>query len=394
MTENGIFEEYERIRDGVKYLSGGREYSYGETEELLRSPDPFERVRAWEMRRGGWEGLEGELAELLGRAFAARKARVAAEVFGEDSAPLLEAAGRLRAPLRRALELKAGRVGAPGFRCCDLWARLPAPADAQMPLAEGLRLLGVIFEKSVEGGRGLIMEFFPGNRLLLQGDRPHCLRPDASSPAVVCLPESFRGVYPSDLPVIAHELGYAIHCDLASRAGGGAEGSPVFAGLLSYFFEELAWSGLRAEADAGAAAELAFNRLPRLAADFLIVPALLQFEEAATAAAAGGPLISAAIQDMEKKIFTEWLGADAEGAGFWMRSAGLFRPEPSGGFARLARRFLSLGLAAGGRLGAGGLEEAVSDARTLDLRGWIAKRSPGGWSALSAGALDTLSGLE
>ncbi len=57
MTSDGIFEEYVRIRDGVRYPSGGRECSREETEELLRSPDPFERVRAWEMLRGGRPAL-------------------------------------------------------------------------------------------------------------------------------------------------------------------------------------------------------------------------------------------------------------------------------------------------------------------------------------------------
>lgn len=394
MTSDYTFGEYLKIRDGVKYLSGGREYSYAETAELLRSPDPFERVRAWEILRGGWAGLEGELAGTLGRALAARKARRASDVFGEDSGPLLEAASVLRAPIMRALELKAGRVGAGGFRLCDLWARLPAPADAQMPLAEGLRRLGLILDSSLEGGRGLIMEFFPGNRLLLEGDRPHCLQADAASPALVYLPESFRGVYPSDLPVIAHELGHAVHCDIASRLGGGARPSPVFAELFSHLFEELAWSGLRAGADSRAAAELAFDRLPWLAADFLIVPAMLEFEEAAAAAASGGELSAAAVNDAEKKIFQKWLGPDTEGAGFWMRSAELFKPEPFDGFARLAGRFLSLGLMSGGRLGAAALEEAVSDTLSLDLSAWLLKRAPGGWSSLSAGALDTLSGLE
>ncbi len=393
MTGEGIFGEYLKIRDGVRYLSGGREYSYAEAEELLRSPDPFERVRAWDMIRGGWEGLEGALAGLLGRALTA-KARGAAEAAGEGSGPLLAAAASLRAPLMRALEAKAGRVGASGFSCRDLWARLPAPADAQMPLAEGLRRLGRIFDGAVEGGRGLIMEFFPGNRLLLEGDRPRCLRGNPASPAVVSLPESFRGVYPSDLPVIARELGRAVHCDIASRLGAGAESSPVFAGLLGDFFEELTWSGLRAEAGPHTAAELAFNRLPQLTADFLLVPATLEFEEAAAAAAAGGTLTADAVKDMEKRIFTAWLGEEAEGAGFWMRSGTLFRPEPAGCFARLAGRFLSLGLARGGRLAAADLEKAVADASALSPGAWLAERVPGGWPALSAGALDTLSGLE
>lgn len=392
MAENGIFEEYERIRDGVKYLSGGREYSRAETEELLRSPDPFERVRAWDMLRGGWAGLEDELAVLLGSALAARKARRASEVFGEDSAPLLEAAAALRGPLARALELKAGRVGSAGFRVCDLWARLPAPADAQMPLAEGLRRLGLILDASVEGGRGLIMEFFPGNRLLLEGDRPRCLRPDASAPAMVYLPESFRGVYPSDLPVIAHELGRAVHCDIDSRFGAGPRSSPVFDGLLGYFFEELAWSGLREGAEARDASELFFGRLPLLASDFMIAPAMLEFEETAAAAAEGGTLTPGAVKDMAEKIFIKWLGADAAGAGFWMRADGLYGPEPFAGFAGLAGRFLSLGLLTGGRLGAADLEGAVADSRALDLKGWLAKRVPGGWPDLSAGALRTLSG--
>lgn len=393
MAENGIFEEYKRIREGVRYLSGGREYSYAEAEELLRSPDPFERARAWDMIRGGWEGLEGGLAGLLGRALAA-KAGGAAEASGESGGPLLAAAASLRAPLMRALEAKAGRVGASGFSCRDLWARLPAPADAQMPLAEGLRRLGRIFDGAVEGGRGLIMEFFPGNRLLLEGDRPRCVRRDPSVPAVVSLPESFRGVYPSDLPVIARELGRAVHCDIASRLGAGAESRPVFAGLLGHFFEELAWSGLGAEAGPHTAAELAFDRLPRLTADFLLVPATLEFEEAAAAAAAAGALTADAVKDMEKRIFTAWLGAEAEGAGFWMRSATLFRPEAAGCSARLAGRFLSLGLARGGRLSAADLEKAVADAAALDLGAWLDKRVPGGWPALSAGALDTLSVLE
>jgi hypothetical protein len=209
---------------------------------------------------------------------------------------------------------------------------------------------------------------------------------------VVRLPESFRGVYPSDLPVIARELGRAVHCDIASRLGAGAESRPVIAGLLGDFFEELTWSGLRAEAGPHTAAELAFNRLPQLAADFLLVPATLEFEEAAAAAA--GALTPDAVKDMEKRIFTAWLGAEAEGAGFWMRSATLFRPELSGCSARLAGRFLSLGLARGGRLAAAGLEEAVADTAALDLGAWLDKRVPGGWTALSAGALDTLSGLE
>ncbi|MDT8285856.1 MAG: hypothetical protein RQ748_02000 [Elusimicrobiales bacterium] len=391
MAENGIFEEYERIRDGVKYLSGGREYSRAETEELLRSPDPFERVRAWDMLRGGWAGLEDELAGLLGRALAAEKAGGAAEVFGEDSGPLLEAAYSLRARLMEALELKAGRVGAPGFSCCDLWARLPAPADAQMPLAEGLRRLGLILDAAVDGGRGLIMEFFPGNRLVLEGERPQCLPPDASSPAVVRLPESFRGVYPSDLPVIAREIGRAVHCDMDSRAAGAAR-SPVFEDLLGYLFEEISWAGLRAEADDNAASELTFNRLPRLADDLLIAPATLELKEKAAAPAGNAPT-PGAVKDMAEKVFLKWLGADAAGAGFWMRSGELFRPGSFAGFAGLAGRFLSLGLLTGGRLSAAALEEAVSDTRALDLGAWLSRRAPGGWSSLSAGALYTVTGL-
>ena len=378
----------------MRYLSGGRGYSYEETAELLRSPDPFERVRAWEMLRGGWAGLEGELAGLLGRAFAARKNLKAAEVFGEDSGRLLEAASSLRAPLSRALEVKAGRVGSPGFRCCDLRARLPAPADAQMPLAEGLRRLGAIFDGAVEGGRGLIMEFFPGNRLLLEGERPQCLQPAPSAPAVVCLPESFRGVYPSDLPVIAHELGHAIHSDIAARVGAGC--APLFDDMLSHFFEDITWAGLTAEADPAAAAELVLNRLPQMAADFLLVPAGLELEEEAVSAAAAGPLTGEAMAVMEKKVLLKWLGPDTECSGFWMRSADLFRPErPFSGFRRLAGRFLSPGLSAGGgRLSSAGLEELAADTGSLDLKRWLAKRAPGGWSGLASGVLAALPGLD
>jgi hypothetical protein len=386
MIENGIFEEYVRIRDGVKYLSGGREYSRAETEELLRSPDPFERVRAWEMLRGGWAGAEEELAALLARALAAGKDSRAAEAAGGGSGPLIEAVGALRAPLTGALELKAGRVGASAFSCRDLWARLPAPADARMPLAEGLRRLGLIFDAAVEGGRGLIMEFFPGNRLLLEGDLPCCLRPDPSSPAVVRLPESFRGVYPSDLPVIARELGRAVQSDIAYSLGAGGEFRPVFAGLLGHFFEEAAWSGLLAEAPA--ADGLFFDRLPRLADDFLLLPATLEFEEEA---AARGTLTPEIAGEMEKRIFTKWLGADAEGAGFWMRAEELFRPGPSWNFARLAGRLLSRGLApAGDRLGPAVLAEAVADARSLDPAAWLSRRAPGGWPGLASGALGAL----
>ncbi|MDQ7772590.1 MAG: hypothetical protein RDU13_03595 [Elusimicrobiales bacterium] len=394
MTSDGIFEEYVRIRDGIRYLSGGREYSREETEELLRSPDPFERARAWEMLRGGRAGAEDALVALLGRALSARQARAAAAAPAMDSGALLAAAASLRGPLLRALELKAGRVGASGFSCRDLRARLPAPADAQMPLAEALRRLGLILDGAVEGGRGLIMEFFPGNRLLLEGDVPLCLRPDPSSPAIVRLPESFRGVYPSDLPVIAHELGRAVQSDIASRAGGDGEFRPVFAGLIGHFFEELAWSGLIAGAGPHAASELAFDRLPRLAEDFLLVPAVLEFEEESSAAAAAGTLTPAFITGLDKEIFTRWLGADAEGAGFWTREGALFRPEPYGSLDRLAGRFLPLALSRGGRAGAADLEAAVADAAALAPADWLARRAPGGWTALAAAALDTLSVLE
>lgn len=393
MTENGIFEEYLRIRDGVRYLSGGREYSRAETEELLRSPDPFERVRAWEMLRGGWAGLEAVLAGLLGRVLAANKARCAAGIFGEASGPLLEAAASLRPALVKALELKAGRVGSSGLRCSDLVARLPAPAEAQMPLAEGLRRLALIFEERVEGGRGLIMEFFPGNRLRLEGDIPRCVRPDGSSPASLSIPETFRGVYPSDLPEIARELGRAVHFDLSARLCGGTVILPVFGDLLANFFEEAAWSGLRAGADPRAAAELAFDRLPRLAEDFLMVPAELEFAEAA--AAAGEELTPEAAMELEKRVFAKWLGPEAAGAGYWMRAEVLFGPEPFGGFARLAGRLLSSGLApAGVRLSAAALEGAVADAGSLCLTSWLSGRAPGGWPALAAGALGGLSGLD
>ncbi|MEW5906726.1 MAG: hypothetical protein AB1734_08115, partial [Elusimicrobiota bacterium] len=127
---------------------------------------------------------------------------------------------------------------------------------------------------------------------------------------------------------------------------------------------------------------------------FRRAPAVGYLGAAWAAAPPPGTLTPAFITGLDKEIFTRWLGADAEGAGFWTREGALFRPEPYGSLDRLAGRFLPLALSRGGRAGAADLEAAVADAAALAPADWLARRAPGGWTALAAAALDTLSVLE
>jgi hypothetical protein len=50
--------------------------------------------------------------------------------------------------------------------------------------------------------------------------------------------------------------------------------------------------------------------------------------------------------------------------------------------------------AGGGRLSSAGLEELAADTGSLDLKRWLAKRAPGGWSGLASGVLAALPGLD
>lgn len=398
--EKTLFKEYLLLRDGLRYTNAfGKESSRAELCEELRSPDPLARSRAWDSLCGAWEGKGPALAPLLAKACLSKGFSGAGEAFGAASAPLLEAARSLRGPLLRALEVKAGRVGTGKFRYCDLQARLPFEEAMAMPLAEGLRLLGGVFGAAVEGGRGFVMEFFPGGRLFLEGDRPHCFQPEPGAQAVVYLPERFSGVYPADLPVIAHELGHALHCDAAARLAPGKAFNHFFSETLSQLFEELAWARICDGAGpASGRADLPLARLNQLAADFLLTPASLELEEAVTALAGAGGLTPESAEKAEKESFGKWFGLEPEGARFWMRSERFYDPEePFHDFVRLAGRILALDLVSrAGGMTAARLDELAADTVSLDLPGWLSKRfggreaAAGDWMGMLAPALEMI----
>lgn len=395
--DKNIFKEYLLIRDGLRYTDvNGRKLSRDGLAEELRSPDPTIRSRAWQMFCGAWAGKGPALAPLLGKTCLSKGFTGTKDAFGAASAPLLEAAWTLREPLLKALEVKAGRVGTGRFAYSDLLARLPSEEAMPMPLAEGLRLLGEIFGAALEGGRGFVMEFFPGGRLFLEGEHPHCLQPEPGAQAVVYLPERYSGVYPSDLPVIAHELGHALHCDAAARLSPGKSFNHLFAETLSQLFEELAWARIcDGNGHSSGRIDLPLARLGHLAADFLLVPARLELEEAATALALSGGLTAESVEKAEKELFGKWFGLEPEGARFWMRAERFYDPEePFDDFVCLTGRMLALDLASrAGGMTAARLDELVSDTVSLDLPGWLEKRFGGreakaaDWAAMLAPAL-------
>ena len=273
----------------------------------------------------------GLFAVLLARAAGGKNADVRAR-FGLDPAPLLAAVADLKDTLHRALRRKAARIGAGGFRFCDIWARVPNAGNAgAIPLADALARLGDMLEKHLEGGAAFVEGISAAQRLHLEGqgvDCPHCGVPVPGGPAHVYMPERFREVRPCDLPSLAHELGHAMHCDLLDKLTPGQAINAVFLETFSQLLEGIVWLELCGGAEyRDVRGDMLLDRLTEEALDLLLFPALMEFEERAIAAARRGALTPEAAEEAYLEIFTRWFGVSPKGTWFWMRTKSLYDPR-------------------------------------------------------------------
>jgi len=371
------------------YLDLCRGVNYAEPADglfdALRSDDPLSRSRAWELLCGAWNRHRPEFAALLVRASAEKDPDVRAR-FGVDPVPLLEAAGETKEILRRALGRKAARVGAEGFRFCDIWARIPNAGNAgAVPLAAALGRLGDMLEKHIEGGKTFVDGIAAG-RLHLEAqavDCPHCGTPVPGGPVHVYMPLRFKEVRPCDLPSLAHELGHAMHCDLLDKLAPGDPISVVFLETFSQFLEGLAWLELcGAAATREAREDLVLDKLTEEALDLLLFPAMLEFEGRMVALAGQGAARPEAVEKIYLEVLGKWFGASPEGTWFWMRSKTLYDPRwPFRDLTYLLGRLVSLGLVqrvrAGGKMSREEYRKTVSDTVRSDFAGYWRKQGHG-----------------
>lgn len=348
----------------------------------LRSPDPEGRSRAWELLCGAWARHRPGFAALLARASAEKNPDVQAR-FGVDPAPLLAAVGDTKEILHRALKRKAVRIGAGGFRFCDIWARVPNAGNANaMPLAAALAKLGDMLEKHLEGGKAFVEEVSAG-RLHLEEqtvDCPHCGTPVPGGPVHAYMPVRFSEVRPCDLPSLAHELGHVMHCDLLDKLAPGEPIGVVFLETFSQFLEGLVWLELCDGAEFREMREdLLLDKLTEETLDLLLFPAMLEFEGRMIALAKQGPLPLEAVEKAYLEILGRWFGASPERTWFWMRSKTLYDPRwPFRDLTYLLGRMISLELVqrvrTGGKMSRAEYRKTVEATISADLSGYRRKQ--------------------
>lgn len=371
-----VYEEYLKLCRGVNYTDAAGLFAG------LRSPDPEGRSRAWGLLCGAWDRYRPDFAALLARASAEKSADVQAR-FGVDPAPLLAAVGDTKDILHRALKRKAARIGAGGFRFCDIWARVPNAGNTNaMPLAAALARLGGMLEKHLEGGKAFVEEVSAG-RLHLEEqpvDCPHCGTPVPGGPVHAYMPVRFKEVRPCDLPSLAHELGHVMHCDLLDKLTPGEPISVVFLETFSQFLEGLVWLELCDGAEFRAMREdLLLYKLTEETLDLLLFPAMLEFEGRMIALAKQGPLSLEAVEKAYLEILGKWFGASPEGTWFWMRSKTLYDPRwPFRDLTYLLGRMVSLELVqrvrTGGKMSRAEYREAVEATISEDFSGYRRKQ--------------------
>ncbi|MCX5792629.1 MAG: hypothetical protein NTY45_10540 [Elusimicrobia bacterium] len=379
-----VYEEYLTLCRSIKYTEAAD--AGGAAADLfagLRAPDPVCRSRAWGLLCGAWSRHRPAFASLLARACGKKSTDVQAR-FGLDPAPLLAAVGDTKNILHRALRRKAARIGADGFRFCDIWARVPnAGNTSAMPLAAALALLGDMLEKHLEGGKAFVEGISAGQRLHLEVqtvDCPHCCTPVPGGPVHVYMPVRFKDVRPCDLPSLAHELGHAMHCDLLDKLAPGKPISVVFLETFSQLLEGMVWLELCDGAEFRDVREdMLLDRLTEETLDLLLFPALLEFEGRMIHSARQGALPLEAVEEAYREIFSRWFGVSPEGTWFWMRTKSLYDPRwPFGDLTYLLGRMVSLELIqrirTRGKMSRAEYCKAVEDTLSSDFSGYRLKQ--------------------
>ncbi|HOI41697.1 MAG TPA: hypothetical protein PK523_02030 [Elusimicrobiales bacterium] len=374
-----VYEEYLRLCRDIQYADpSGAAVSAAGLFDGLRSADPLERSRAWDSLCGAWNRRRSDFAPLLARASAEKNADARAR-FGMDPAPLLAAVGDTKELLLRALERKAARIGAGGFRFCDIWARVPNAGNSDaVPLAAALAGLGDILERHLEGGKAFVEEVSAG-RLHLEEqavDCPHCGTPVPGGPVHAYMPLRFGKVRPCDLPSLAHELGHVMHCDLLDELAPGGPIGAVFLETFSQFLEGIVWLELCDAAEFRALrGDLLLDKLTEETLDLLLFPAMLEFEGRMITSARKGPLPLEDVEGAYREILGRWFGVSPEGTWFWMRSKTLYDPRwPFRDLTYLLGRMVSLELVqrvrAGGKMSRDEYRRAVADTISTDFSGY------------------------
>ena len=376
-----VYKSYQALCSGIKYAEPA-----GELFDGLRSDDPLRRSRAWELLCGAWNRHRPEFAALLARASAEKDPDVQAR-FGVDPGPLLEVVAETKGFLHRALRRKAARVGAEGFRFCDIWARIPnAGNSGAVPLAVALDKLGDMLEKHIEGGKAFVDGISAAQRLHLEAqavDCPHCGTPVPGGPVHVYMPLRFKEVRSCDLPSLAHELGHVMHCDVLDRLAPGEPISVVFLETFSQFLEGLAWLELCDGAESREAREaLVLDKLTEETLDLLLFPAMLEFEGRMVAAAGNGLAHLDALEKTYQEVLGKWFGASPEGTWFWLRSKTLYDPRwPFRDLTYLLGRMVSLELVqrvrTGGKMSREEYRKTVSYTVRSDFAGYRRKQGRG-----------------
>lgn len=371
-----VYEEYLKLCRGVKSPEAAGLF------DGLRSPDPEGRSRAWGLLCGAWNPYRPRFAALLARASAAKNADVQAR-FGVDPAPLLAAVGDIKEILHHALRSKAARIGAAGFRFCDIWARVPNSGNTSaMPLASALVKLGDMLEKRLEGGKAFVEEVSAG-RLHLEEqavDCPHCGTPVPGGPVHAYMPARFKEVRPCDLPSLAHELGHVMHCDLLDKLAPGQPINVVFLETFSQFLEGLVWLELCDGSEFKAMREdLLLDKLTEETLDLLLFPAMLEFERRLVALAGKGAPSLEYVEKAYLEILGKWFGVSPEGTWFWMRSKTLYDPRwPFRDLTYLLGRMVSLELVqqvrTGGKMSLVQYRKAVEATVSADFSGYRRKQ--------------------